>query len=126
MYADGIYIYIPWYIYHVYIYTIYIPYIPDGIYTIYIYIYILLLYKVMAIIQTPQVGNQSAYPKILPLSNILMVLINHSLNNILRSTRERLTNIIRPTSGGGTERHTGDEKIFTTITPLGRACKATL
>ncbi len=30
----------------------------------------------MAIIQTPQVGNQSAYPKILPLSNILMVLIN--------------------------------------------------
>ncbi len=37
---------------------------------------ILLLYKVMAIIQTPQVGNQSAYPKILPLSNILMVLIN--------------------------------------------------
>ena len=36
---------------------------------------ILLLYKIMAIIQTPQVGNQSAYPKILPLSNILMVLI---------------------------------------------------
>ena len=30
----------------------------------------------MAIIQIPQVGNQSAYPKILPLSNILMVLIN--------------------------------------------------
>ena len=37
---------------------------------------ILLLHKIMAIIQTPQVGNQSAYPKILPLSNILMVLIN--------------------------------------------------
>jgi hypothetical protein len=37
---------------------------------------ILLLHKIMAIIQTPQVSNQSAYPKILPLSNILMVLIN--------------------------------------------------
>jgi hypothetical protein len=36
----------------------------------------LLLHIIMAIIQTPPVGNQSAYPKILPLSNILMVLIN--------------------------------------------------
>jgi hypothetical protein len=47
------------------------------------------------------------------------------INNILRSTRERLTNIIRPTSGGGTKIPTVDEKVFTTITSLGRACKAT-
>jgi hypothetical protein len=47
------------------------------------------------------------------------------INNILRSTSKRKTNTIRPTSGGWTERPTGDEKVFTTITPLGRACKAT-
>jgi hypothetical protein len=48
----------------------------------------------MAIIQTPQVGNQSAYPKILPLSNILMVLINQHKFECRMITTMRINKVI--------------------------------
>ncbi len=46
----------------------------------------------MAIIQTPQVGNQSAYPKIL--NNILMVLINQHKFKCRMITTMRINKVI--------------------------------